>query len=852
MDEDWEIGAVAGLSSEEAARRLKEEGPNDISSRKKRNVFKIAYDIFREPMFLLLVFAGGVYLLLGETREALALLSFVLLIMVITFIQERRTEKALGALRNLSSPRALVIRDGQKRRIAGIEVVRGDILVLGEGDRVPADASVIACSNLMVDESLLTGESVPVHKIPCEERLKMGAPGGDSQPSIFAGTLVVKGHGLAEVCAVGSQTEMGRLGKVLQEIKPGTTPLQRETRRAVLGISLIGMALFILVVVVYGMTRHHWVEGLLVGITMAMAMVPEELPVVLTVFLTLGAWRLSKNQVLTRTVPAIETLGSATVLCVDKTGTLTLNRMSVKEIVADNESYYFDRFQGSSLPERFHELVEFSVLASQRDPVDPVEKAINELGKMTLDNTEHLHRDWILEREYPLSPELMALSFVWRSPDGQDYVIAAKGAPEAIADLCHFDRDQLEELSRQVERLAAEGMRVLGVARASFHMVDLPRDQHTFAFKFLGLVGLEDPVRPSVEESVRECQQAGIRVVMITGDYPGTAQNVARSISLPYPHDFITGLEMDQMSDQELKERIGSVNIFARVVPEQKLRIVKALKESGEIVAMTGDGVNDAPALKAADIGIAMGLRGTDVAREAASLVLLDDDFSSIVKAVRMGRRIYDNLRKAISYVIAVHVPIAGLSLLPVLFKLPLIFSPLLIAFLEIIIDPSCSLAFEAEPEEKNVMRRPPRGSKDSMFSKRNVLMSLLQGLIVLIVVGGVYAISLIRGLAENEVRILTFTTLVVANLALILTNRSRESTIRETLGSPNSTLWWIFFGTLVILGIALVLPPVRDIFRFAPLPLVDLSICISAGCFSVLWFEVFKVVIRGRKPEET
>ncbi len=848
MNDNWELETVEGLSSEEAERRLKEEGLNEVAPRKRRTVFRIAFDVFKQPMFLLLVFAGGVYLILGETREALVLLSFVLLIMGITFFQERRAERALDALRNLSSPRALVIRDGRQTRVAGVEVVRDDILVLNEGDRVPADASVIACSNLVVDESLLTGESVPVHKIACEEPGDGSVLGGDVQSHIYAGTLVVKGHALAQVRAVGNQTEMGKIGKFLEEIEPEETVLRRETKRAVVQISLIGMVLFVLVVVVYGITRHHWIEGLLVGITMAMAMVPEELPVVLTVFLTLGAWRLSKSQVLTRDVPAVETLGSATVLCVDKTGTLTLNRMTVKKIMADGETYSFNGSPTRFLPERFHELVEFSVLASQRDPVDPVEKAINQLGNMALDNTEHLHRDWILEREYPLSPELMALSHVWKSPDGHDYIIAAKGAPEAIADLCHLDEHQLDKLSKQVEDMATEGMRVLGVARASFHLGDLPMDQHTFAFEFLGLVGLEDPVRPSVKKSIEECHQAGVRVVMITGDYPGTAQNVAKQISLPSPHQCITGLEIDQMSEEELQERIREVNIFARVVPEQKLRIVKALKANGEIVAMTGDGVNDAPALKAADIGIAMGLRGTDVARESASLVLLDDDFSSIEKAVRMGRRIYDNLRKAVSYVIAVHVPIAGLSLIPVLFKLPLIFSPILIAFLEIVIDPACSLAFEAELEEKNVMRRPPRRPEESIFSKRNLLISLLQGLIVLIVVGGVYAISLIRGMEENEVRTLTFTTLIVANLALILTNRSWEGTIRETLASPNPTLWLIFTGTLVAIGLALFLSSIRNLFRFAPLSFLDISICISAGCFSVFWFEIFKLAARKRK----
>jgi len=643
MVDEHDIAGITGLSDVEAARRLKEEGPNSLPSGKKRSIFRIAFDIFKEPMFLLLVGAGIIYLVLGDLQEALILMSFVLLVMGITFYQEQRTERALDALRDLSSPRALVIRDSRQLRIAGVDVVRDDILILAEGDRVPADAVLLTCSNLTVDESLLTGESVPVRKLPCDGPFELGKPGGDDLPSVFAGTLVVRGHGVAQVKATGAATEMGKIGSALEEIEPEPTLLQRETRRVVLNIALLALFLCILVFVVYGATRDDWLEGLLVGITLAMAMLPEEFPVVLVIFLTLGAWRISRNQVLTRNMPAVETLGSATVLCVDKTGTLTLNRMTVAKIVADGVTCDVSKEGSQCLPEDFHELVEFSVLASQRDPFDPVETAIAQLGDHALNNTEHIHDDWILEREYPLSPELLALSHVWRSPDGNEYIIAAKGAPEAVADLCHLDEARKEELWWQIETLANEGLRILGVARASFTLAYLPKDQHDFVFEFLGLVGLEDPVRPGVEDSVRECYGAGIRVIMITGDYPGTARHIAREIGLEPEGNFITGPELDDMEDAELQERIGNVNIFARVVPEQKLRIVRALKANGEVVAMTGDGVNDAPALKAANIGVAMGGRGTDVARESASLVLLDDDFSSIETAVKMGRRIYDS-----------------------------------------------------------------------------------------------------------------------------------------------------------------------------------------------------------------
>jgi Ca2+-transporting ATPase len=741
----------------------------------------------------------------------------------------------------------LVIRGGRQRRIAGVEVVREDLLVLAEGDRVPADGVILECANFMVDESMLTGESVPVQKLPCEGIGQAEPLAAGGQGRVYAGTLVVKGHAIARVTGTGAATELGKIGKSLEKIEPESTLLQRETRSVVANVAFFGLALCILVIIIYGGTRNDWLTGLLVGITLAMALLPEEFPVVLTIFLTLGAWRMSKSQVLTRNTAAIETLGAATVLCVDKTGTLTMNRMSVRKLVADGTHYDLQRPPAEKLPENFHELVEFSILASQKDPFDPVETAIADLGATTLSDTEHIHHDWLLAREYPLSPELMALSYVWRSPDGADYIIAAKGAPEAIADLCHLDAGAKDRLSRQVEELASEGLRILGAAKASFSPANLPGDQHDFTFRFLGLLALEDPVRPTVARSVQECYKAGIRVIMITGDYPGTAQNVARQIGLNPSDRFMTGSEMDEMDDLQLRERIRDINIFARVVPQQKLRIVNALKANGEVVAMTGDGVNDAPALKAASIGVAMGGRGTDVAREAASLVLLDDDFSSIEKAVRMGRRIYDNLKKAISYIIAIHVPIAGMSLIPVIFQLPLVFAPVHIAFLEIIIDPASSLIFEAEPEERGLMERPPRKKEERIFNKRTLGISVLQGLSVLLLVGLVFGISHARGMDDAAVRAMTFTTLVVANLALILTNRSWEHTIRETLRRANSALWWILGGTIFVMGLALYLPAAREFFQFGFLAAMDLGMAVVAGAFTVLWFEILKILSRRR-----
>jgi len=836
---------LVGLSSKDAAERLSREGYNELPAERHSDVLTIALQVIREPMFLLLVACGVIYLLLGDVREAVMLLGFVFVIMGITLSQERKTERALEALRDLSSPRALVVRDGLERRIAGREVVRGDILVLNEGDRVPADAVVLFCINLAVDESLLTGESAPVRKKAGGSVSAMASPGGDDLPFLYSGTLVVKGRAVARVEATGVHTEMGRIGKTLQDVKPERTHLQRETGRLVGVLSLAGLMLCLLVLIGYGLTRDDWLHGLLAGLTLAMAMIPEEFPVVLTVFLALGAWRISRKHVLTRRVPAVETLGAATVLCADKTGTLTLNRMSVKSLFAAGG--FLELPHGTAgnrpLPEAFSQLLTFASLASQKDPFDPMEKAIKHACRRHLSEHAVILPGWRLVHEYPLSAELLALSHAWESPEGGDFLIAAKGAPEAIADLCHLDRNVAGLLSAHVSEMAGQGLRVLGVARADLHKAALPGEQHDFRFEFLGLVGLSDPVRPSVPEAIRACYAAGIRPVMITGDYAGTALNVAQEIGLDPGEGIVTGPELDSMTEDDLLRRIRHVNIFARVVPEQKLRLVSALRARGEIVAMTGDGVNDAPALKTAHIGIAMGGRGTDVARESAALVLLDDDFSSIVQAIRLGRRIFDNIKKAMAYILAIHVPIAGISLIPVLFKWPLVLMPVHIVFLELIIDPACSIAFEAEPEEADVLTRPPRDPREPLFSRRMLLLSLLQGMSIFLILLVVFGVAMCRGYGDLQARALTFTTLIVANLALILTNRSWSSTILATLRSPNPALWWVMGSAAAFLSLILSVPFLRELFRFGPLQPVDIVVCVAAGIISIGWFEGLKLL---------
>jgi Ca2+-transporting ATPase len=841
METPFDDTILQGLTEQEARERLAQDGFNELPTAKKRNILHVLLEIVREPMFLLLIACGVLYLFLGDKEEALMLMGFVVVIIGITFYQEQKTERALEALRDLSSPRALVIRDGNQQRIAGREVVRDDIVLISEGDRVPADLTLLSATNLNVDESLLTGESVPVGKKTWNGQQTVSRPGGEDLPFTFSGTLVVKGQGIGRVHATGTQTEIGKIGKALQILEPENTDLQRQTGRIVRNFALLGVSLCILVVVVYGLTRGNWLQGFLAGITLAMATLPEEFPVVLTVFLALGAWRISQRKVLTRRVPAVEMLGAATALCVDKTGTLTLNRMTVTKI-AVNGNVYDVETNPVSLPERLHEVMEYSILASPADPFDPMEKAMQELAGRTLTNTEHLHEDWTLLREYPLSPEMLAMSRVWQSPDGRDFIIAAKGAPEAIADLCHFNEAQHQKMDRQIEMMANHGLRVIGVAKSAFHQTDLPENQHTFQFEYLGLLGLADPVRPGVPEAVKDCYTAGIRVIMITGDYPATARSIAEKIGLKPLDQVITGPELDAMNDEELQKRIRTTCIFARAVPEQKLRIVQALKANGEVVAMTGDGVNDSPALKAAHIGIAMGGRGTDVAREAAAMVLLDDNFASIVQAVRVGRRIFDNLKKAMTFIFSVHIPIAGMSLIPVLLKWPLALLPVHILFLELIIDPACSVVFEMENEEKDIMQRPPRQLSSPLFGRRMILAGLIQGLGVLALVLGVYALALMRGMGQGEARMMGFLTLVIGNLGLIFTNRSWKHSIVATLRIANPALWWVTGLTLFFLGLAVFVPFLRNIFSFDTLHFWESVLIGLAGLISILVSESIKL----------
>lgn len=809
-------------------------GANELPVTRPRSNLRLLTDVVAEPMFLLLVGCGAIYLLLGDPDEALMLLGFVVIVIAMTFFQQRRTERSLHALRDLSAPRALVLRDGQQVRIAGRELVVGDVVLLAEGDRVPADIDLLNSSNLMLDESLLTGESVPVSK-------QTGADAAQSR--IYSGTLVTQGSARGVVSATGSASALGKIGASLAALGGELTPIQRETAAVVKAVATGGALLAAALALVYWYLNGAWLQGVLAGLTLAMAILPEELPVILTLFLGLGAWRLGRSHILARSIPAIELLGATSVLCVDKTGTLTANRMQVQGLCNEQTSFVDagtpPATLPAALPDDLHGLLEYAVLASHRQAFDPMEQAITTAGTHWLANTEHLHRDWQLIDDYPLSRELLAMSRVWQSPDGSAYVVAAKGAPEAIIDLCHLDAERSARISAQVSAMAQQGLRVIAVASARFSEPVLPDHQHAFAFEFLGLVGLQDPIRPEVQQAVAQCHAAGMQVVMITGDHPATASAIARQAGIH--GGVLTGSELAALDDATLATRLPDYRVFCRIAPEQKLRLVQAFRARGEIVAMTGDGVNDAPALKAAHIGVAMGARGTDVAREAAALVLLKDDFSSLLLAVQHGRRLFANLRKAIVFIVAVHVPIVGLSILPVLLGWPMLLMPVHILFLQLVIDPACSLVFEAEAIEAGAMYSPPRPTSQRLFEPAILQRGLLQGGMLLLILLGWHALLRWSGTSTEVARSATFVALVLANLGLIFCNLSWRLPAWQRSHQANRPFYWISAATMLLLAVVTGIDAVRNLFAFALPSGIQLAASMAVALLCMGWFELVK-----------
>lgn len=807
-----------GLSANEAEKHLKKFGYNRLPTEKPLNLFKIIINVLKEPMLILLLACGALYLFLGDRQEALMLLGFVFIIIGITINQERKNEKALAALRELSTPQAIVIRDGKKQKIPADRLVPEDIIILNEGDRIPADAKLLSSENLLADESLLTGESIAVRKNWQSNKENL----------IFAGTMIVKGHGIAKITATGVDTALGKIGQSLKNIILTESNIQIQSKDIIKKFSLLALLLCLTVILILGLRDAAWSKGLLAGLSLAMGTLPEELPIVLTIFFAIGAWRIAQRQVLTKRMPAIETLGSISTLCVDKTGTITENRMSIKKLWPS----------GGADEEK---VLSVGFLASRDESFDPIERAIKNLAYQSLPEKILNHETQELKKEYPFHEKLMAMSLAWWDKENKQFEIYSKGSPEAIFELCQLPKNERQTLNKVIEEMAEKGLRVIAVAESLRH--ELPEHHHQVRFNFVGLIGMMDPVRPEVPLAIKECYQAGINVIMMTGDHPRTAQVIAREIGLKNFDKVITGPELDEMSDQELRQAIKKTFIFARIRPEQKLRLVQSLQANKQIIAMTGDGVNDAPALKAANIGIAMGKRGTEVARAAAGLVLLDDNFDSIVATIKEGRRIYDNLKKAMTYILAVHVPIAGLAILPVLLGWPLLLLPIHIVTFEIIIDPVCTIIFEKEPTEKNIMKRQPRPLKEKLFNWSIMGQGSFLG--ILIIVGGIglYYFNQSVGGGVEAGRAMIITAMLLGNLSMLLTIRSARRSLFLDLWERNNNGIWLVLALVIILIIAMnSITAVQNVFSFAPLAHNWLLAAILVGLSPLILGEFFKL----------
>ncbi|WP_242850109.1 cation-translocating P-type ATPase [Clostridium polynesiense] len=828
---------IKGLSSWQVNELREIFGYNEIPCGSKFGVVNKFISVFKEPMFLLLFGTSLLYFILGEISEAYTMLFFVAFVSGITFVQEWRTEKSLEALKKLTASEVTVLRDSKKEKIKSVELVPGDIVYISEGERIPADGEVIEASSFYVDESLLTGEAEPVLKKVSNYEKKDLVVNEGSQRCLYSGTISLYGSCIMKVKSTGINSEYGKISRCIKESREVTTPLQKKVGSLVKSLAAAGMILCVLAVLLDYLNTGNILKSLMSGITLAMAIIPEEFPVVLTVFLSLGAYRLSKNHTLMRKVSAVETLGSATVLAVDKTGTITNNDMELVKICTD-KIYNAEEYKDKALRR-------LMILSCEKEPNDSMEKAmllyadnfVNEKDKELLNN---------VKVKIPFNPETKRTVKIYNMESG--YYAAVKGSVESVLHLCNLPSEIMDKLKKDADSMAEETLRI--IVLADVHSDILHENVEDYVLNFRGIIGFRDTVKEGVKECIEVCRKAGIRVVMITGDYSKTAMSIGREAGLILKGSVITGEQLDKMNDLELKKAVNVCNIFSRVIPEHKMRIVKALQENGEIVAMTGDGVNDAPALKNADIGIAMGERGTEVAKEAAHMVLMDDNFQTIVNSIKDGRRIFDNIRKAMVYIMVLHIPIIAIALLAPLFSLPQLLLPVHILFLEMIIDPTCSIVFEGEEAEAYIMNQQPRSPKEPLLTRGMVFKVILQGFSMFIAAFVPFNHLLSKGVSVETARSFALITIAVSNVVLVMVNRSNTEMLFNIFRERKNTARLLINSLAVIMAAAITyIPFLQEIFKTASLSLTMVISAVLLGIVSSVWWEAVKLY--GRKPQE-
>ena len=815
----------SGLKQSDIQPLLKRFGKNIFEPEHRRGFLLIVWDIFKEPMFLMLLAACSLYFILGESNEGLLMLAAMFFVTAISIYQETKSSKALAALRQYTEPKITVVRDGKEQVILSEQLVPGDVMVLEEGNRIPADATIIQSNDLTVNESIITGESMPVEKNTVIE-----------SNQLFQGTTINSGSCWAKVTLTGNRTTLGRLGKSISTIGSSRTLLQEQIGRFVRIMAFFGFTAFATIWLINYINSRDIVQSLLLGLTLAMSAVPEEIPVAFSSFMALGASQMARLGIITRQPQTIENLGAVSIICLDKTGTITENKMQVKMIYGFEEDHLEEIDEGSNLQNA--NVLFYARLASEKDPFDAMEKAIVETYNQT---TEPNRPKLQMIHEYPLSGKPPMMTHIYLS--GNNQLVTAKGAPERILQVCKLDALNKGKMETMIQQMANSGYRVLGVCSAANHIGPFPEQQDDFNWKFEGLLALYDPPKKNVSGVFDKWYHAGIHIKLVTGDYPETAMNIASQVGIKQFMKYITGEQLMQRSPEELKPMVKGINIYARMFPEAKLKLMEVLKASGEIVAMTGDGVNDGPALKSAQIGIAMGNKGTEIAKEAADLIITDDNLDKITDAIQQGRKIYSNLKKAIRYIISIHIPIIFTASLPLLlgWKYPNIFTPIHIIFLELIMGPTCSIFYEREPVEANIMTRKPRSRNQNIFSGKELLVSIMQGLVITLGILSLYYYFMNQNYSIQYTRTIVFTTLILSNVFLTIVNRSFEETFRKTIRYKNPLVIYVLSLSAIFLLSLYLLKPVQSIFQLTSVSMPNYLVCVVTSLICTGFFELYK-----------